>query len=210
MKQNQLPVQDSPKELAVYAAVLQLAGQGVDLASLRVQQIADAAGMGKGTLYEYFRSKEEILLGTIFYVARQELEYLEALAKNCESFTALSDASLQYIRELIDQRAASYLMVASSSAPTTPSPCQGRELFAAELARLDALLRTYMEKGKACGQIRQDCDFGFFSYTVITACLSYAHALMAQSQAAQGGPAPTLSAQDAERYTLTLLQKAFG
>ena len=200
----------SPRETAIFDGVLQLAAQGQDLRLLKVQDIATAAGMGKGTLYEYFRSKEEILLGTIFYVARQELEYLEALAKNCESFTALSDASLQYIRELIDQRAASYLMVASSSAPTTPSPCQGRELFAAELARLDALLRTYMEKGKACGQIRQDCDFGFFSYTVITACLSYAHALMAQSQAAKGGPAPTLSAQDAERYTLTLLKKAFG
>lgn len=200
----------SPRETSIFEGVLQLAAQGQDLRLLKVQDIATAAGMGKGTLYEYFRSKEEILLGTIFYVARRELEYLETLVQSCESFEALSDASLRYIRELIDQRAASYLMVASSNAPAPQSPCRGKELFAAELARLDALLRTYMEKGKACGQIRPDCDFGFFSYTVITACLSYAHALMMQSSAARGGPAPSLSAQQAEQYTLTLLQKAFG
>ena len=38
------------KQIQVFTGVLALARQGVDMASLRVQQIADAAGLGKGTL----------------------------------------------------------------------------------------------------------------------------------------------------------------
>ena len=51
------------RETAVYQAVLRLIGNGADITKLRVQEIAAEAGIGKGTVYEYFSSKEEILRG---------------------------------------------------------------------------------------------------------------------------------------------------
>ncbi len=49
------------KELGVLEAVLELLKAGADLAGLKVADIAEKANMGKGTIYEYFSSKEEIL-----------------------------------------------------------------------------------------------------------------------------------------------------
>ena len=49
------------REIALYEAALRLIARGVSPAAMKVQQIADEAGIGKGTVYEYFASKEEIL-----------------------------------------------------------------------------------------------------------------------------------------------------
>ena len=47
------------REIALYEAALRLIARGVSPAAMKVQQIADEAGIGKGTVYEYFASKEE-------------------------------------------------------------------------------------------------------------------------------------------------------
>ena len=49
------------RETAIYQAALGLIAQGASPAAMKVQDIAQAAGIGKGTVYEYFTSKEEIL-----------------------------------------------------------------------------------------------------------------------------------------------------
>lgn len=51
----------------IFQGVLSLAQQGVPLYEVKVQAIATAAGLGKGTLYEYFSSKEEILAATMLW-----------------------------------------------------------------------------------------------------------------------------------------------
>lgn len=46
------------KKAAVFRAVLKLLRQGRPLGDLKVSEIAEAAGIGKGTVYEYFPSRE--------------------------------------------------------------------------------------------------------------------------------------------------------
>ncbi len=56
------PVQEiPPKVLLMYDAVQQLIGEGCSVSQIRVSSITERAGIGKGTAYEYFDSKEEIL-----------------------------------------------------------------------------------------------------------------------------------------------------
>ena len=50
---------------AVYDAVCALIGEGRDSASLTVSEITRRAGIGKGTAYEYFDSKEEMIDGAV-------------------------------------------------------------------------------------------------------------------------------------------------
>ena len=52
------------KKAAVFRAVLKLLRQGRPLGDLKVSEIAEAAGIGKGTVYEYFPSREELLRET--------------------------------------------------------------------------------------------------------------------------------------------------
>lgn len=56
-----------PKEKAIYQAVLDLFQEGVDLNSLTVAEITGKAGIGKGTAYEYFADKEEMIAKAIFF-----------------------------------------------------------------------------------------------------------------------------------------------
>lgn len=57
----------SPKEKAIYQAVLDLFREGADLNSLTVAEITGKAGIGKGTAYEYFSDKEEMIAKSVFY-----------------------------------------------------------------------------------------------------------------------------------------------
>lgn len=56
-----------PKERAIYQAVLELFEEGADINNLTVAKITGRAGIGKGTAYEYFSGKEEMIAKAFFY-----------------------------------------------------------------------------------------------------------------------------------------------
>ena len=45
------------KVLLIYQAVPQMLKEGADINTLKVSEITERAGIGKGTAYEYFSSK---------------------------------------------------------------------------------------------------------------------------------------------------------
>ena len=57
----------SPKEKAIFEAVIELFEEGADLNNLTVAEITSKAGIGKGTAYEYFSDKEEMIAKALFY-----------------------------------------------------------------------------------------------------------------------------------------------
>lgn len=67
----------SEKEIQIFSGVLKLAGQGLDLSRITARQIADAAGMGKATIYDYFPSKEEIISKAMFYSIEMQKQRFE-------------------------------------------------------------------------------------------------------------------------------------
>ena len=56
-----------PKVRAIYQAVFALLEEGADINSLTVSEITRKAGIGKGTAYEYFSDKEEMIGRAICY-----------------------------------------------------------------------------------------------------------------------------------------------
>lgn len=56
-----------PKEIAIYQAVIELFEEGADINSLTVSEITARAGIGKGTAYDYFSGKEEMIAKAFFY-----------------------------------------------------------------------------------------------------------------------------------------------
>ena len=66
------------KVLQMYRAVIRLITEGAEPAKLRVSTITEAAEIGKGTAYEYFDSKEEIV---VCAVAHQMQTMMAALEK---------------------------------------------------------------------------------------------------------------------------------
>lgn len=63
----------SEKEILVFNAITKLMNDGVKLHTVKVADIAKAAGIGKGTIYDYFKSKDEILEKALIYNMNIEL-----------------------------------------------------------------------------------------------------------------------------------------
>lgn len=57
----------SEKEKAIFMAIAELMNEGADLNALTVSEITGRAGIGKGTAYEYFSDKEEMIAKALFY-----------------------------------------------------------------------------------------------------------------------------------------------
>lgn len=94
----------SPKEQAIYKAVLALLNEGVSINSMKVSDIARKAGIGKGTVYEYFKSKEELIAKALFYgtneFCRELISRLEQNAGFRDTFMAI----LNWIDERMEEK----------------------------------------------------------------------------------------------------------
>ena len=75
-----------PKVRQMYAAVIQLIVEGADASGIRVSTITDRAGIGKGTAYEYFDSKEEIVACAVVYQLQRVFDWLENTLAEKKSF----------------------------------------------------------------------------------------------------------------------------
>lgn len=102
------------RETALYEAALRLIAKGVNPAAMKVQQIADEAGIGKGTVYEYFASKEEILRGMALHCFDTEIARIAVLMEPCTTLQGLEDAVMAYLQDLSGNRMETYQVIASS------------------------------------------------------------------------------------------------
>ena len=138
------------KERNIFSAVLALAGRGEDLSAMKMQEIAAEADVGKSTLYEYFKSKEELLMATMSYCLQQEVELLGPKVQGCRSFEQLLEAMFDYISGLVQERVAAYSMLGQVLGGRQPSDkCPMKQEitdlvnrlmeFAANLAEQDGL-----------------------------------------------------------------------
>lgn len=55
------------KELLIFEGFKKIITDNSNIKSIKVSDIAKAAGIGKGTIYEYFKSKDEIIARSIIY-----------------------------------------------------------------------------------------------------------------------------------------------
>ncbi|MBR5306205.1 MAG: TetR/AcrR family transcriptional regulator [Oscillospiraceae bacterium] len=78
--------QYTEKEISVFKGVMALSKEGKKIYNITVQDIAKAANMGKGTLYEYFPSKEDIIINTLVYFLGLENKKAEEIADKGMSF----------------------------------------------------------------------------------------------------------------------------
>lgn len=84
-----------PKVLRMYRAVMQLIEEGEDPGLLRVSTITERAGIGKGTAYEYFDTKEEIIICAIVYQMQMTVRTLEEKLLKKDSFRERLDCLLE-------------------------------------------------------------------------------------------------------------------
>lgn len=88
-----------PKVIAMNEAVASLWAEGRDLGSLTVSEITSRAGIGKGTAYEYFSSKEEIIATALEYDLKIQLERLIAIEEQANSFRDILEKLMDWLKD---------------------------------------------------------------------------------------------------------------
>lgn len=88
-----------PKVVAMNEAVASLWAEGRDLGSLTVSEITSRAGIGKGTAYEYFSSKEEIIATALEYDLKIQLEHLIAIEEHATSFRDILEKLMDWLKD---------------------------------------------------------------------------------------------------------------
>ena len=74
MKQSQSPCKNrNEKVLSLYQAVIDLIEEDADINGMKVADITNRAGIGKGTAYEYFSSKEEMIVEALMFDMERQL-----------------------------------------------------------------------------------------------------------------------------------------
>ena len=147
------------REIALYEAALRLIASGVNPAAMKVQQIADEAGIGKGTVYEYFASKEEILHGMALHCFDTEIARFAALLEPCTTLQGLEEAVLAYLQDLSGSRMGTYQVIASSVGPQNIPRGHGPAPYgpARRAAQTIAALQQTGDRPQSAGPLLRFC-----------------------------------------------------
>ncbi len=159
----------------IFQGVLDLARQGKNLYTVKVQDIATAAGLGKGTLYEYFASKEAILANTILWSLDRELAGLEDRLAGQRDFDGMLEAMQQYAVEVLTQRGSSYRMIVGALGGVPGRECPPQQVEAAlesQKQRVMDLARRIIDTGRREGRIDPACTDDYCIYVLRTALVS--------------------------------------
>lgn len=86
-----------PKVIAILEGCCKLHEEGKNFGELKVADIAASAGIGKGTVYEYFSSKEEIIMKALVYEHCKQIMELQTIIEKENGFENKLDVALEWI-----------------------------------------------------------------------------------------------------------------
>lgn len=87
----------------MYSAVAEMVNEGQDVNTMKVSDITKRAGIGKGTAYEYFSSKEEIIARALLYDVKEKLGVVEEIVDSPETFEQKVLEILDFIADKFSQ-----------------------------------------------------------------------------------------------------------
>ena len=159
----------SPKIVAVYEAVHRLICDGQDVSQLIVADIARDAGIGKGTIYEYFESKEEIIARALFY----ELDLIMTETMNVLSRAATVEDCFMLLAGMMDEGSSlgTFFELGKklvSDAPDVARTMQGGGR-ACELCQkyIDQLVDVFWDKLEKEGCIMEGTDRDYIHFLIL-------------------------------------------
>lgn len=171
-----------PKVLLMYQAVFQLIGEGMDPGKLHVSEITEKAGIGKGTAYEYFDSRDEIVVYAVVYQVQTVLDELEKGLLERESF----QEQLRYMLDEIsvqNERKNRFLKLVHLLTNSSEFSKQVRSVLCSKPFahyRPDRLLHKVMLAAVERGELRRDLPLDYMVYSMGGRVLAYMVAVAAE------------------------------
>lgn len=112
MTQEQRLILNPPeKVLAMYEAVFKLLSRDCDVNTIKVADITGLAGIGKGTAYEYFSSKEEIIAASMLYYVQECVDRLREISVSSKQFQKKIYAVMDLIDAHMKEKQGIFLLI---------------------------------------------------------------------------------------------------
>lgn len=163
------------KVLLLYEAVEQLIAEGADIKDICVSTITDRAGIGKGTAYDYFESKDDILACAVSFYMRKTVEELKSALVKCATFPEQINCLLDEIEK--DGSRKQYLIkYVHFITDTSEFSRMVQEKLGANSEKKCPPLYLYtdiVERAKENGEVRQDLPTEYMVYVLFSKILLY-------------------------------------
>lgn len=163
------------KVLLLYDAVVQLIAEGEDMSNIKVSLIAQRAGIGKGTAYDYFESKEDIIACAIAYLLKKVTEEIHRRLMSIDSFQDQMNYLLDMTEEKLSEQQCFlrfvHLMTDTSAISQLLRDKVGREQIEKYLPV--STLKTVLKKAQEEGEIRDDLPMDYMVYAVFLRMVTY-------------------------------------
>lgn len=166
----------------IYDAVMELIEEGTDVTGIRVSAIAERAGIGKGTAYEYFDTKEEIVACTIIYQMQRVFSWLEEALCARESFGEQLNFLLDEMGKK-DGRKYCFLRFVHILTDNSDMSKLVREKVEAEgfaAFRPQTVFGKILQQGVERGDLRKDLPLDYMVYCVFSHLLTYMMGITAE------------------------------
>lgn len=164
-----------PKVLMMYEAVQQLIGEGQSVNDIRVSSVTERAGIGKGTAYEYFDSKEELLVGAfIYYVS----SVAEEMGRTLSKLGGLRE-QINFIFDDLDRESRKKYCFIHFVHEVTDNSKFGqlvKERLRMEFSTgnfVEFLFGDFIRQGVERGEINPDIPVDYLFYTIFCKVLTY-------------------------------------
>lgn len=139
----------SPKVEALYKAVMALLLEGRQIRKMKVSEITEKAGIGKGTAYEYFESKEELLVDALDYFQKIWAENAWKELSQCGSFMETVNCLFDLLDNMMGRVKREALVEISNLFFFSP-------IVKREKSCIVVRLYSIVEKGRRGGELRED------------------------------------------------------
>lgn len=162
--QEQIPT----KVLLLYQGVIQLIAEGADIGTLKVSDITQKAGIGKGTAYEYFDTREEIIVSALLHEMMCVQKKLQEVLSNRESFFG----KMEYLLDMLERKLRERECFLHFIHLLTDTSICGLKLQK-RISETDrgsymplTLLYRMIQEGIDRGELRSDLSLGYLCYAV--------------------------------------------
>ena len=164
------------KQINILHAAIRLINKGIKFHKIKVSDIAVEAGVGKGTVYEYFESKEDLLKEAVVLSVNEQIELA---CKEIESVEGFKNKFYTFM-SIMDRENDNVLGVAKNLIVPMENSEEFDRLFKNMpkisdygFGEIELLTQNFIQEGIKEGRIRSDIDKDTFICAAVGVVSSY-------------------------------------
>ena len=170
-KANELP----RKVGQLYNAVLELIEEGIDVNTIKVSDITQRAGIGKGTAYDYFDTKEDIIICALIYAVSGMIHRIKEELSKYHTFKEHMEQLFSTVEKEMIQRECfmCFVHMMTDSSACGKSLRQRAALEEHKECNAMLLLAEMLEDGQKRGEVVQHLPLDYMVYSLMSKLITY-------------------------------------